>query len=149
MMDGPNGWVMLGPRGWGLTSDCHATPRNPKGLRDLPQPTRKSASDTNSSRVIPKSKGTKIKCSEKQSLACSGLTCQERRGRRHLVPEREIHPLGSEFTRAKPGPNTSLQAWKPRRVVSGITSLGSNSLPVGESSGQEPESARAAPGQHF
>lgn len=135
-MDGPKGRGMLKPRGGGLTSDCHATPRNAKGSLALLQPTRKGGSDTSVSRVIPKSKDTKRNCSEKQSPARSGLTCQERRGRRHLVPERETHALGSEFTRAKPGPYTSSQAGKPRIAVSGITSLGANSLPVGESPGK-------------
>lgn len=68
---------------------------------------------------------------KKQSLPRSLLTCEERRGRRHVVPEKETRALGSEFTRAKPGLYTSTQAWRRRLGVSGVISLGADSLPVG------------------
>lgn len=68
---------------------------------------------------------------KKQSLACSQLTCEERRGRRHVVPEKETGALGSEFTRAKPGLYTSTEARRRRRGISGVISLGADSLPVG------------------
>lgn len=56
---------MLKPRGVGLTSDCHATRSNPQDPLVLPQITRKGGSDTSASRVNPKSKDTRRKCSEK------------------------------------------------------------------------------------
>ena len=80
---------------------------------------------------------------KKQSLARSELTCQKWRGRRHLVPERETQTLGSEFTRAEPGPNTSPPAWRRRTCVSWVMSLGDNSLPVGARRWEDLERAHA------
>lgn len=132
MMDGKKEGEGRSPKAGGLTSDCHSTPRNPKGPPALPQSTRKGRSDSKAPRIGLKNKDTQKYCSKEISLARSQLTCQERRGRRHVVPERETHPLGSEFTRAKPGPYTSPHAWRRQISVSGVISLGANSLPVGE-----------------
>lgn len=55
---------MLEPRGGGLTSDCHATPRNPKGPPALLQPIRKGKSNSEAPWVVPEGKDTKKYCSE-------------------------------------------------------------------------------------